>query len=130
MFLNKRKSNSLKEIKEIKIPPVLSKINKYTISDCVCGMNRSRLVSAVTKYQTAGKRNAGPPLAPFWTRTGLATKVLGGMVVVVVVVVVAAGAAAAAVAAAAVVVFGCVKAEIIGALVPLDCVTRNVTWTA
>jgi hypothetical protein len=39
-------------------------------------------------------------------------KVLGGKVVVVVV------------------VFGCMKAEITGTLIALECVTRNVTWTA
>jgi len=57
-------------------------------------MIRSRLVSIVTKYRTTGQRNAERPVAPFWTGTGLVTKVLGGVVVVVVV------------------VFGCMKAEI------------------
>ena len=75
-------------------------------------MNRSRLLSAVTKYQTAGQLIAGRKIAPFWTGTGLVIKVIGGMVVVVVVVLV---------------VFDCMKTEIIGALIPLDCVTRNVT---
>jgi len=48
-------------------------------------MNRSRLVSVVIKYQMAGQRNAGRPITPFWTRMGLVTKVLGGVVVVMVV---------------------------------------------
>jgi len=69
----------------------------------------------------AGQRNAGRPIAPFWTRTGLVTKVLRGVVVVVVVVVVE----VVVVVVVVVVGFGFMKAEMIGAWIPLDCVTRN-----